>query len=113
MLKIAFLHLLSLSFITKSIPFYKKSSNFQSKVHIFIKFCYLSLQVRLFERFEIMVVYTHHNTHKIEVSVKKLVKLLVLRDFSHKKLLKLLQILLQENLQDDMIINVIGVILIT
>ena len=45
--------------------------------------------------------------------MKKLVKLLVLRDFSHKKLLKLLQILLQENLQIDMLINVIGVILIT
>ena len=52
--------------------------------------------------------------HKnIEVSAKKLVKLLVLRDFSHKKLLKLIQILLQENLQNDMIINMIGVILIT
>ena len=36
--------------------------------------------------------------------------LLVLRDFSHEKLLKLLQILLQENLQNDMIINMIGVI---
>ena len=54
--------------------------------------------------------YPYPPQHKKHRDKCEKIGLLVLRDFSHEKLLKLLQILLQENLQNDMIINMIGVI---